>query len=268
MRTYGSRFLAAALLPSLLCASAEACAAPGPFGQQDKGGVYVVLAVKAEPADLEAAVRSVSQVIETRCSYLAVDCKAERYGGEGSNRIRLRVSGAKDLGRVKAVLLAQGRLELRPVVSPPSPSPLKNYPTLEEAQKAAGAGHDVAPYEEEGLRAVFLALERPVVTGADLRDASAAPDNVEDDNHFIAFTLKPEAAARFGDWTRANGGRYLAIVLNGKVRSVPYIKGPITDSGQISGNFSREQAEDLALTLRSGAMPAPVEVVEEGAHKP
>jgi preprotein translocase subunit SecD len=270
MRTHGSRFLVAAALASLLCAPSAACVVPGAFGPRDEGGVYMVLAVKAEPAAVEQAVRNTSMVIETRCAALGVYCRAERLGGEGSNRIRLRVSGARDFGRVKSVLLAEGRLELRPVVSPPSPSPIKFYPTREEAERAAGQKHDVAPYEEEEAAPVFLVVERePVVSGSDLRSADAAPDaGSGGDNYTILFTLRPEGAARFGDWTGANVGRYLAIILNGKVRSTPYIKGPISDSGQITGNFGKAQAEEIALTLRSGHLPAPVEVLEEGAYKP
>jgi preprotein translocase subunit SecD len=269
MRTHGSRFFIAAALASLLCAAA-ACVTPGVFGPRDEGGVYMILAVRAEPAALEQAVRNATQVIETRCSYLGVYCRAERVGGEGSNRVRLRVSGAKDFGRVKSVLLAEGRLELRPVVSQPSPMPMQSYPTREAAEKAAGQKYDVAPYEEGGTAPAFVTVERePIVTGADLRDASAVPDTANDGgNYTILFTLRPEGAVRFGEWTGANVGRYLAIILNGKVRSAPYIKGPITDSGQITGNFTREQAQDVALTLRSGNMPAPVEVLEEGAYKP
>ena len=269
MRTHAVSFLILTALPSLLGGAAASCVTPGVFGPRDEGGVYMILAVRAEPAALEQAVRNTSQVIATRCAYLGVYCRTERQGGQGSNRIRLRVSGAKDFGRVKAVLLAEGRLELRPVVSPPSPEPMTNYPTREAAEKAAGQTYDVAPYEEAGLPTVFLTVERkPVVTGTDVRDASAVEADPAGENYMIAFSLKPEAAVRFGDWTGANVGRYLAIILNGKVRSAPYIKGTITDSGQISGNFSKEQAEDVALTLRSGNMPAPLEVVEEGAYKP
>lgn len=269
MLTHGSLFFAATALASLLCAASAGCTVPGTFGARDAGGVYMILAVKAEPAAVEQNVRQAARVIETRCDRLGVQCKVERPGGEGSNRLKLNVSGAPDFARVKAVLLAEGRLELRPVVSPLSPNPMQTYPTREAAEKAAGQNYDVAPFDEEGLPTVFLTVERePVVTGADLRDASAVTGTAGSDDYMIAFTLRPEGAMRFGDWTGANTGRYLAIILNGRVRSVPYIKGPISDRGQITGNFTREQAEDIALTLRSGNMPSPIEVLEEGAYKP
>jgi preprotein translocase subunit SecD len=271
MRIYSVSFLTLTALPLLLCGTAASCVTTGVFGSRDAGGVQMILAVKAEPAALEQAVRNASQVIQTRCNSLGVYCQVERQGGEGSNRIRLRVSGARNFGRVKAVLLAEGRLELRPVVSPPSPAPMTVYPTREAAEKEAGQRYDVLPYEEADMPTVFLTVERePVVTGTDLREASAVAENDPDveKNYSVAFTLRPEGAVRLGEWSGASVGRYLAIVLNGKVRSVPYIKSRITDSGQITGRFSKEQAEDVVLTLRSGNMPAPVEVLEEGAYKP
>jgi preprotein translocase subunit SecD len=269
MLTHDSRFFAATAMASLLCAASAACTLPGPLWTRDAGGVYMILAVKAEPATAEQNVSQAAQVIQTRCDHLGVQCKVERQGGEESNRLKLSVSGARDFGRIKAVLLAEGRLELRPVVSPPSPNPMQTYPTREAAEKAAGQNYDVFPYEEAGEPSGFLTVERePVVSGADLRDASAAPATTgfDGDDYMIGFTLRPEGAVRFGEWTGANTGRYLAIILNGRVRSVPYIKGPISDSGQISGNFTKEQAQDIALTLRSGNLPAPIEVLEEGPY--
>lgn len=267
MRPHAARPLLPAALLALLCTAS--CFTPLMYRTQDKGGVYMVLAVKADAPALEQAVRNTTQVVEARCSSLGVYCSAERQGGAGSNRIRVRVSGAQDFERVKSVLLAEGTLELRPVVSPPSPSPLKTYPTREAAGQAAGAEHDVMPFED-GPDASFIAVERePVVTGLDLRDAHATSLTGQGtDNYQIAFTLRPEGAARFGAWTGANVGRYLAVVLNGKVRSVPSIQGQITDSGQISGTFNKQQAEDIAFTLKSGGLPAPVEALEEGTYKP
>ena len=79
----------------------------------------------------------------------------------------------------------------------------------------------------------------------------------------VHFTLKPDGAKVFSDHTSANIGKYLAIVLDGKVISCPRIDGAITDgSGQISGNFTSETVNNLAITLRYGRLSVPVEVVE------
>lgn len=262
----------------LLCLT-TACGVPLPFtspGAQptDRGGIRLVLAVKAEGAASEQTVAQAMAIIKSRCDQLGVFCDVRREGGAGSNRLALRVSGMPDSERIKRVLLAQGLLELRPVVSPPNPSPIAAYATREAALAAAGADRDVLPYvAEEAGPGEFLVVERaPVITGQHLRSAEAITepsyDEGEDEVYLIAFSLQPEGAARLGSWTGANIGRYLAVVLNGEVRSAPFIKSQITEDGQITGNFTKQQAEDVALTLRSGTLPVPVEVLEEGTYKP
>ncbi len=268
MRTHAARRLPHTALLSLLAAASASCALPLPLGPRDAGGVYMILAVRAKPDALAQSVHQAAQVIETRCGYLGVQCRFEPQGGAGSGRMKLSVSGSRDTQRLKAVLLAEGRLELRPVVSPPSPSPLQTYPTREAAAQAAGPNKDVVPYEEEGAAPVFVVVERPVVAGPDLRDASAVPGTDPAGDYKVLFSLRPEGAYRFGEWTGVNINRHLAVVLNGRVLSVANITSRITDSGQITGRFTKERAEDLALTLRSGSLPAPVEVLEEGAYGP
>jgi preprotein translocase subunit SecD len=264
-----------ALLTLCLLCLTPACGGPLPFTSQggkptDRGGIRLVLAVKAEGAALEQSVEQTAAVIRTRCDQLGVFCDVRREGGAGSNRLALRVSGAPDAERVKRVLLAQGLLELRPVVSPPNPAPIATYATRDAALAAAGANQDVLPYlESEPEGREFIVVERtPVITGRHLRNAEAVAAPPVDDAYFIDFSLHPEGAARLGSWTGANVGRYLAVVLNGRVRSAPFIKSQITEDGQIAGMFTKEQAEDVALTLRSGGLPAPVEVLEEGTYKP
>lgn len=257
---------------SLVCASAAACGLPGLLsGPRDTGGVQMILAVKADGESVEQSVNQAAQVILSRCDALGVYCKVEREGGEGSNRIKLRVSGAQDFPRVKAVLLMEGRLELKAVVSTSNPAPMQTYPTRAVAEREAGPDSEVLGYGERGGVSEYLLVERePIITGLDIRDARAQPGYAGGgaNDYLIAFTLKPGAANRFGEWTDKNVGRYLAIVLNGEVRSAPYIRMRITDSGQISGSFTKQQAEDVALTLNSGKLPTPIEVLEEVQYKP
>ena len=68
----------------------------------------------------------------------------------------------------------------------------------------------------------------------------------------IAFSFKPTGAEKFGAWTGANINQYMGVVLNDEVKSIAFIKSQIFDQGEISGRFTKESAEDLALTLRSG----------------
>lgn len=263
--------------PLLVLCATLSCGAPppstssGPPTPKDKGGISLVVAVKAGGESLERSVEQTLAVIRNRCDHLGVFCDVRREGGAGANRIALRVSGPHDSERIRRVLLAQGLLELRPLVSPPNPSPPTTYPTRAEAVAAAGVNHDVLPYVgDDAEPGTFLVVERTrVVGGQDLRDAEALSETSEHDGgYLISFSLKPEGAARLGSWTAANIGRYVAVALNGEARSVPYIRSQITEDGQITGDFTREQAEDVALTLRSGALPAPVEVLEEGAYEP
>ena len=257
---------------SLVCASAAACALPGLLsGPKDTGGVYMILVVKADGEAVEQSVNQAAQVILSRCDALGVYCKVERQGGEGSNRFKLRVSGAQDFPRVKAVLLMEGKLELKPVVSAANPAPMQTYPTRAAAEREARPDSEVVGYGERGGVSEYLLVERePVISGLDIRDARAEAgyEGGIGDNYSIAFTLKPGAVNRFGEWTDKNVGRYLAIVLNGEVRSAPYIKSRITDSGQITGSFTKQQAEDVALTLNSGKLPTAIEVLEERQYKP
>ena len=255
---------------ALVLAAASACAVPwSSSGPKDFGGTYMILAVKADASAVEQSVAQASEVIRSRCDALWVYCKIERQGGEGSNRLKLRVSpGPQDFARVRSVLLVEGKLELRAVVSKPNPAPMQSYSVREDAELDERPDSDeVLPFEDEGKVTEFLLVERePVVTGLDIQEAFAASDGKG--KHWIDFGLKPEAASRFGEWTDKNVGRYVAIVLDGKVRSAPYIRGRITDHGQIMGSFTGEQAEDVALTLKSGKLPAPIEVIEEGRYTP
>jgi preprotein translocase subunit SecD len=263
------------LLPVLLLLSLiAACNQAGRmFGPKDEGGFYLVIAVHADAPQLDQSIQQTIAVMQKRCEQMGIYCKLQRQSNDKSNQIMLRVSSPHDPERIKSVLLSQG-LELRAVVSPMSPAPVQTYPTEAEAQAAAGTDNDVLPYleREEGAGThpqKFVVVERtPIVTGQNIRDAKA--DNVigGDNNYQVNFSLTPAGAQQFGQWTGANINRYIAVVLNKQVRSVAYIKSQIFDSAQITGRFTKEQAEDAALVLMSGNLPAPIEALEEGIYKP
>jgi len=99
------------------------------------------------------------------------------------------------------------------------------------------------------------------VTGQDLRVAKPGLD--ENNQPAVHFELKSAGAAKFGKLSGENLGRYLAIILDNKVVSAPKLEGRITDQGRISGGFTAESANDLSLTLRSGALPASLTNLEE-----
>src|SRR6185437_5515319 len=101
---------------------------------------------------------------------------------------------------------------------------------------------------------------------ADLRAAKPGLD--ENNQPAVHFELKSAGAQKFGKLSGENIGRYLAIVLDNKVISAPRLDGRITDQGRISGGFTAETANDLALTLRSGALPASLTSLEENVVGP
>jgi preprotein translocase subunit SecD len=272
MKNMKAPLLAGAALLLSLCA-ATACAPFGLFRSQprDNGGIFLLVAVKSDSNNSAQAVEQTMKVIEGRCDRLGIYCKAERQGGDAANQFTLRVSGAKDTERAKDVLLAEG-MELRPVASLLYPAPIKTYGTRAEAESAAGASNDVLPYVGDGKGGSFLVVEHvPVVTGNDVRSAAPLDISLPEQHapeYEITFSLRPEGAARFGAWTGANIGHYIAVVLNGQVRTAPFIRGQINDSGVINGRFTKQQAEDTALVLMSGNLPAPVELIQEGTYKP
>ena len=99
------------------------------------------------------------------------------------------------------------------------------------------------------------------VTGRDLKNAR--PGRGQFQEPVVNFSMTPEGADKFGKLTGDNVGRFMAIVLDGKIVSAPRINSRITDSGVIEGSFTQEQVQDLVTALRSGALPAGIEYLEE-----
>ena len=104
------------------------------------------------------------------------------------------------------------------------------------------------------------------MTGQDLRVAKPGLD--ENNQPAVHFELKSAGAQKFGKLSGENLGRYLAIILDNKVVSAPKLEGRITDQGRISGGFTAESANDLSLTLRSGALPASLTYLQEERRRP
>jgi preprotein translocase subunit SecD len=231
------------------------------------------------------AVEQAMLIIENRINAFGVaEPTLQRYGPEQNHQILLQLPGVDDPERVKKTLVLESNLELRPV-----DGTYRTYATLEEAKAAVGVRTDVEALplderdedeatDEDGNpvtrrnrqpkpdtpTAYMVVSKTPVVVGRDLRDAFAASGTVDGDGDYrIIFKLKDEAAKKFGEWTGKNIGKGLAIVLNGRIKSAPTIRGQIRETGEITGNFTKASAEDLALVLRSGALPARIVYLEE-----
>jgi preprotein translocase subunit SecD len=229
----------------------------------------------------EQATDQAQRIIESRLNAVGVaEPLVQRHGGQSSHQILVQMPGIQDPERVKQLLSAESRLELVHVVSPPSPAPVQTYSTEEEAKASLGGtvpnNRKVVEYAErtepvtagqpapatEKPKQWVVVEWPPVVDGSELRNASATQSRGSSD-YQIAFSFKPSGAEKFGAWTGANINQYMGVVLNDQVKSIAYIKSQIFDQGEISGRFTKESADDLALTLRSGALPAPIEYLEE-----
>jgi preprotein translocase subunit SecD len=239
----------------------------------------VTLEIDAPLTDREAAMKQTIAVLESRLDALGIsgfDVKPQ--GDPASGRILLSLPGSVDRERLKRVITAGGKLELTHVISPPSPTSVQTYLTKEEAVaslKSAGAvptNRRVLAYNERSepgsetqKPAKWVVVESPaIVGGKDLRTANAMRGRGgTGDDYEIVFTLNAGGAEKFGAWTGANTNEYLGVVLNDEVKSIAFIRGQIFDQGEISGRFTKQAAEDLALVLKSGSLPYPVRVVSE-----
>ncbi len=166
---------------------------------------------------------------------------------EGNDRILVEVPGLQDTQRLKDLLGTTAKLEFR-LVADPGANP---------------ADVDNLPYYKNSEPGTLSVEKRVMVQGEDLTGAQAGFDQ-RTNEPVVNFSFNLRGGQEFGQVTSANVGKPFAIVLDNQVVSAPRILGPITGgSGQISGRYTITQANDLAVLLRSGALPAKLTVVEE-----
>jgi preprotein translocase subunit SecD len=245
------------------------------------GNLTWTMTPAAERLLADNATTQALNIIDSRINALGIaEPTLQTHGAQSSHQLLLQMPGVQDPERVKEILKGESRLELVHIVGPPSPAPAATYPTEQAAIESLGgsvsANRKVLPYSERIEKSAdndpnqqrprqWVVVETPsIIDGSELRNASAIPSQGGGaDDYEINFSLKRTGADKFGAWTGAHINEYMGVVLNGEVKSIAYIKSQIFDSGQISGRFSKQSAEDLALTLRSGALPAPIEYLEE-----
>lgn len=225
------------------------------------------------------AVEQALKIIESRINSFGVkEPTLQRYGAESSGQILLQMPGVDDPERIKKLIGAESNLRLVKIVSPPNPAPVAKYPTEEAAKQSLGGtvppNRDIWPYYERDSTSTttnpqerlkeFVVVEKPaVIDGSELRDASAVSRTGNEGDYQISFSLKPAGAQKFGDWTGKNINNYMGVFLNDEIKSIAFIKSQIFDQGEISGTFTKATADDLALTLKSGALPAKIVYGEE-----
>lgn len=231
---------------------------------------HLVLELDPSAPNREAATTETVAVLNRRLEHLGViGFRVSVIGAPKDGRVKLDLPTIADPERFKNFITTRGSLQLVHVVSDPSPAPVETYKTENEAKSTIKSrDRKVLSYgERPGTSANnadrWVVVEsQPIIDGRDIKTASPVPMRA-DDSYEIVFTLKSEAAEKFGAWTAANINQYLGVVLNDEVKSIAYIRSQIFDTGQITGHFTKQTAEDLAQILMSGPLPAAVKIVEE-----
>ena len=222
----------------------------------DAGGGLIRLRV-TEAAMNERIRQSVDQsiqIIERRVNELGtVEPSIQR---QGVDRILVQVPGLQDPSRLKELLGKTAKLTFRLVDMSMNPQ--------EAVQQGRAPPDSEILYEGKGAQRVPVLVQKQVmVSGEDLNDAQPGFDQ-RTSEPIVSFRFNTSGGRRFAQVTQENVGRPFAIVLDNEVISAPVIREPILGgSGQISGNFTVESANDLAILLRAGALPAPLTIIEE-----
>jgi preprotein translocase subunit SecD len=213
----------------------------------------------------EETVTQALQTIERRVNDLGV---AEPIVARHStaDQILVQLPGVTDVARAKEIIRSTALLELKIVEMGPFPSEdaaRQAYANNLPPDLAIVAGSEDVAATGGGTPATVYYVVRRVapITGRDLRNARPSLD--ENSLPAVGFSLNQDGARRFGQLTEQNIGRQLAIILDNRVFSAPVVQSRITDEGQITGSFTQQEAQDLSLILRSGALPAPMDFLEE-----
>lgn len=211
--------------------------------------------------------KAVAQAIETirnRVDQLGVSEPTIEEHGLGDYQILVQLPNVDDPARVKDIMQSTAMLEIKQEVGGPYPSEqaalqdkggvLPPDAILLPGQAMPGAGNEGQSW--------YLVSRVSAVSGKDLRDAQPSTD--QNGQPSVSFTLTGEGGQRFYNFTSAHIGDSLAVVLDNKVKEVANIKDSIRDRGEISGGrMSEQQAKDLSMILRSGALPASISYLEE-----
>ncbi|SFK24633.1 protein translocase subunit SecD [Methylocapsa palsarum] len=212
--------------------------------ENDSGLIQFTVTEAGVNAKVRRAVDQSIEVLRRRVD--ALGTTEPNIQRQGADRILVEVPGLQDTSKLKEILGTTAKLEFR-LVSEAGADP-SEADLLEEVDRPGGK----LPVEK-----------RVMVQGEDLTDAQPGFDT-RTQEPIVNFRFNIRGGQRFGEVTSENVGHLFAIVLDGKVISAPRILGPITGgSGQISGHFTVESANNLAILLRAGALPAKLTIVEE-----
>ena len=190
--------------------------------------------------------------------------------GQGDYELVVQLPGVSDPTRVKNIIQATAMLELKIVRGGPFSSreaALSQFGgVLPPGTELLPGSPDSSSSSTTSAQVWYLLNQVAAVTGRDL--TGAQPSTGRNGQPSVNFTLSRDGAVRFGEVTSKNIGKGLAIVLDNRVVSAPTIQSQITDSGEITGSFTPQQTSDLALMLRSGALPASIQYLNENTVGP
>jgi preprotein translocase subunit SecD len=204
--------------------------------------------------------------IERRVNALGLtEPTVQDYGAsDKASEILVELPGVDDPGHVKELIGSAAQLRIVEV---------KNEGPWKSREEALAAKGGILPINTEllewpagvgnGSGGWYLVSRSPVITGPDLRNARPAPDSDSPGRWECSFTLSQDGGRRFGAFTGANIGNRLAVVLDNQITSVATIQSKIDDNGRINGLSSQQEASDLALKLKTGALPAGIKYEQE-----
>ena len=232
---------------------------------KNSDGTFTMTMKPSAIAETES--RTVDQTIETiyeRINSLGVSEPTVQKYGLGENQILVEMPGLSNLDEIKNAIQSTAKLAVHAVVS---------GPYADDAAAMAALNNTVPPEDmlvhgtaiPNSPDQVFLLQRASEVEGTDFRDARGSTDPNGRPN--IAFTLTTEAGQRFYKYTSAHSSSSatpgsMAIVYGGRVKEVASIQSAISDSGEITGSFTKSEVDNLSLMLRTGALPASLDYIE------
>jgi len=241
------------------------------LGLDLQGGMHIVLQAdtkKFSTKEKQDVMNRALEILRNRIDQFGVS--EPSITRQGENRIVVQLPGVKDTKRAGDLIQANGVLNFKIV-----DDELSKYKNFADFQNGILKPEITLPDDEEILflwkkdkdtgklvkSTPLVVKKNPVLTGAGLKTAEVGFSQLQEAE--VNFELKPEGSKIFAEVTGANIGKRLAIELDGKIRSAPVIRDKLYSRGSISGNFTLNEARDLALILRAGALPVNLEIVEE-----
>jgi preprotein translocase subunit SecD len=232
-------------------------------GTNNQTSFLLTMKPQIEKALDEKTVQQAIETIRDRVDTLGVSEPVIQEYNLGANQILVELPGISDLDRVKTIIQSTARLEIHAV---------EGGPFQDEASALASVGGaipaDQMMVHGSGALAtgsdadsVYILHRIAIVSGSDFR--SADPGVNQNGMRNVTFTLTNEAGDKFWDYTSANVGRSMAVLMGGRVREVANIKSAIRDRGEIEGSFSPEEVTILSKMLRTGALPASLNYLED-----